>query len=104
MFAIYLIAVTSLKTEECETMFGEARSTLLSKYSHGTQQALVNAKFLKSLNIYSLQAFALFLLALRRGYDPHTLWILTGAVFAYLKGWAFIEMEQTTKFRHSTPR
>jgi hypothetical protein len=79
MFAIYLIAVTSLKTEECETMFGEPRSTLLSKYSHGTQQALVNAKFLKSLNLYSLQAFALFLLALRRGYDPHTLWILTGA-------------------------
>ena len=79
MFSIYLIAVTSLKTEECEAMFGEPRSALLSKYSHGTQQALVNAKFLKSLSLYTLQAFALFLLALRRGYDPHTLWVLTGA-------------------------
>lgn len=63
MFAIYLIAVTSLKAEECETMFGEPRSSLLSKYSHGTQQALVNAKFLKSLNLYSLQAYALFLVS-----------------------------------------
>jgi hypothetical protein len=72
MFAIYLLAVTSLKAEECESMFGESRTSLLSKYSHGAQQALINAKFLRSLNLYSLQAFSLFLLALRRGYDPHT--------------------------------
>jgi Fungal specific transcription factor domain len=84
MFAIYLLAVTSLKTEECEAMFGESRSALLSKYSHGTQQALVNAKFLKSLNLYSLQAYALLLLALRRDYDPHTFWVLTGAAVSFL--------------------
>jgi hypothetical protein len=63
MFAIYLISVTSLRNEDCETMFGETRAYLLSKYSHATQQALVNGKFLKSVNLYSLQAFALFLVS-----------------------------------------
>ncbi|KAG0648751.1 Aurofusarin cluster transcription factor aurR2 [Hyphodiscus hymeniophilus] len=79
MFAIYLLSVTSLKSEECETMFGETRAALVSKYSQATQQALVNGRFLKSVNLYSLQAFALYLLALRRGYDPQSMWVLTGA-------------------------
>lgn len=63
MFAIYLIAVTSLKTEECEAMFGETRSNLLAKYSQGAQQALINGKYLKSANLYSLQAFCLYLVS-----------------------------------------
>lgn len=63
MFAIYLISVTSLRTEDCETMYGETRANLLSKYSHAAQQALINGKFLKSVNLYSLQAFSLFLVS-----------------------------------------
>jgi hypothetical protein len=78
MFSIYLLAVTSLEPEECESMFGDTRSNLLSKYSHGTQQALVNAKFMKSLNLTTLNALALYLLAVRKFYDPHSFWLLTG--------------------------
>jgi hypothetical protein len=63
MFAIYLISVTSLKSEECETMFGESRAILISKYSQASQQALINGKFLKSVNLYSLQAFCLYLVS-----------------------------------------
>ena len=63
MFAIYLLAVTSLGDEECVEMFDESRRSLLSKYSHATQQALVNAKFLKSLDITVLQAYALYLVS-----------------------------------------
>lgn len=63
MFAIYLISVTSLRSEECETMFGETRATLISKYSQAAQQALINGKFLKSVNLYSLQAFCLYLVS-----------------------------------------
>jgi len=63
MFAVYLLAVTSLQNEDCQNMFGEQRNTLLSKYAHGTQQALINARFLKSLNIGTLQAFLLFLVS-----------------------------------------
>lgn len=78
MFAIYFLAVTSLTTEDCQSMFGASRLQLLSKYSHGTQQALINSKFLKSLNILTLQSMVLYLLGVRKCYDPHSLWILTG--------------------------
>jgi hypothetical protein len=61
MFAIYFLAVTSLGNEDCEAMFGEPRSTLVAKYSHATQQALINSKFLKSLNILTLQSLLVFL-------------------------------------------
>ena len=63
MFSIYLLAVTSLQTEECESMFGETRNNLLTKYSHATQQALVNARFMKSLSLTTLQAYALLLVS-----------------------------------------
>ncbi|KAE8441170.1 hypothetical protein EG329_005799 [Mollisiaceae sp. DMI_Dod_QoI] len=78
MFAIYFLAVTSLTTEDCQSMFGASRPQLLAKYSHGTQQALINARFLKSLNILTLQSLVLYLLGVRKCYDPHSLWILTG--------------------------
>jgi hypothetical protein len=63
MFSIYLLAVTSLQPEECQAMFGESRDNLLSKYSHAVQQSLINAKFMKSLNLTTLQAFALYLVS-----------------------------------------
>jgi hypothetical protein len=70
MFAIYFLAVSSLRNEDCEAMFGEQRAMLLTKYSHATQQALINSKFLKSLNIFTLQALILFLV---RAFQSHYL-------------------------------
>lgn len=64
MFAIYHISVTSLQDEDCKNMFGEPRSRLLERYSRGTQQALVNSRFLKSLNIITLQALVYYLVCL----------------------------------------
>lgn len=61
MFSVYFLAVTSLQNEDCQTMFGEQRSTLLARYAQGTQQALVNARFLKSLNMGTLQAYIFYL-------------------------------------------
>ena len=63
MFSIYLMSIISLDGAQCETMFAEQRGSLISKYSRGFQQALINAKFMKSLNIMTLQAFALFLVS-----------------------------------------
>lgn len=63
MFAIYLIAIISLESEECESMFADSRSNLISKYSHGTQQALINAKFMKSTNLTTLNALVLYLVS-----------------------------------------
>jgi ABC-type spermidine/putrescine transport system permease subunit I len=63
MFSIYLLAITSLSSQECEGMFNEQRSDLLTKYSHATQQALINARFLKSLSLSTLQAFCIYLVS-----------------------------------------
>lgn len=63
MFSIYLLAVTSLSSQECETMFHVARTDLLTKYSHATQQALVNARFLKSLSLSTLHALCIYLVS-----------------------------------------
>lgn len=63
MFVIYLLSIGSLKEDECEGTFGEPRSLLLSRYSHATQQALINVKYIKSLNLTALQAYCLFLVS-----------------------------------------
>ena len=63
MFSIYFLAVTSLGNDDCQSMFGESRATLLTKYAHGTQQALINSRFLKSLNILTLQALMIYLVS-----------------------------------------
>lgn len=64
MFGIYLMAIISLRDEECEDTYGESKAALISKYSHATQQALINANYLRSLNITVLQAFTLFLVSI----------------------------------------
>ncbi|RAL59877.1 hypothetical protein DID88_000504 [Monilinia fructigena] len=79
MFVIYLLSIGSLKDDECENTFNEPRGILLSRYSHATQQALINVKYIKSLNLTTLQAYCLFLLAARKHYDAHAFWILTGS-------------------------
>ena len=61
MFNIYLLAVTSMQPEECLSMLGDSRDSLLAKYSSAAQQALINARFMKSLNLTTLQAFTLYM-------------------------------------------
>ena len=63
MFAIYSSAVNSMTEEECQRMIGEARLTLLDRYTFATHQALLRAKFLKTSDIVLLQAFVLFLVS-----------------------------------------
>lgn len=78
LFSIYFLAVVSLTNQECENHFGEGRQKLLVKYTRGVQQALVNAKLLRTLNLTTLQAFMLYLIGGRRLYDAHTIWTLSG--------------------------
>ncbi len=61
MFAIYHIAIASLDEQECQSMFGESRTILQAKYSNATQQALCNAKVLKTSDVMVLQALSLYL-------------------------------------------
>jgi hypothetical protein len=48
MFGIYSMAVLSLSPEPCKEIFGMDRDDLLTKYQFGSQQALMNAGYLRS--------------------------------------------------------
>lgn len=79
LFSIYHFAVTSLTDEQCQEMFnGHGQAELLDRLHAATRQALVNAHFLRTTELMTLQAYLLFLLAVRTVYDSHTFWILTG--------------------------
>ncbi|KAI1420697.1 fungal-specific transcription factor domain-containing protein [Xylaria sp. FL1777] len=78
MFAIYLMAITSLTDDEVEQSFNESRSNLLAKYQHGTQQALFNAGFMRMPDLTVLQAYLLYCIGVRHSTDPRSLFCLTG--------------------------
>jgi hypothetical protein len=63
MFAIYFAAITSLTEDEVQSTFGEDRAILLGKFHNATQQALINASFMRSSELMVLQAFFLYLVA-----------------------------------------
>lgn len=64
MFAIYLISVTSMPNEEVEAAFGDSKNALLARYHAASQQALINAQFMSSTELTTLQAFLLYLVSL----------------------------------------
>jgi hypothetical protein len=63
MFVIYFFAANGLKQSECESLFGEDKSVLISRYCTAAQRALITADFISSPNLMSLQAFVLFLVS-----------------------------------------
>ncbi|EKG12880.1 hypothetical protein MPH_09979 [Macrophomina phaseolina MS6] len=77
MFAIYTFAVTSLSHEECQSTFGESKEGLLRKFQFASKIALHRAGFLRSSSLVVLQAYMLYLLAMRPYYDIQTLWSLS---------------------------
>ncbi|KAI0135305.1 fungal-specific transcription factor domain-containing protein [Daldinia grandis] len=78
MFSIYLMAITSIDEEECQATFNESRINLLAKYYYATQQALLNAGFMRNPDLTSLQAYLLYLMGIRQYSDPRSLFCLTG--------------------------
>ncbi|KAK4165247.1 putative transcriptional regulatory protein [Cladorrhinum sp. PSN259] len=78
MFAIYFAAVTSMSEEDVQSAFAEDKAILLNKFHGATQQALVNAGFMRSTDIMALQALFLYLLCVRQYVDPRSLFCLIG--------------------------
>lgn len=63
MFGIYSSAVVSMSEDECMTIFGEDRDTLILRYRNGCQQALINTGFLRTSDLKVLTALFLFLVS-----------------------------------------
>ncbi|PKX90754.1 putative C6 transcription factor [Aspergillus novofumigatus IBT 16806] len=78
LFAIYYFAVFSMSDADCLLEFNQTRKHLMSRYRTAVCQALVSASWLKTTALPVLQAYSLFLIAMRAQIDSHTFWILTG--------------------------
>ena len=63
LFSIYLSSVASVGDDVCQRVLDETRSDLVLRFSEAAEQALVNAEFLKSTNILTLQALTLYLVS-----------------------------------------
>ena len=86
MFAIYAVAVVSLKDDQCKRRFGEHRKVLLSHYISATKWALSRAKFMGTISVVVLQALVLHLFSVRNTYSPRTVWNLTGVAIRIAEG------------------
>ncbi|KAF7118657.1 hypothetical protein CNMCM5793_008195 [Aspergillus hiratsukae] len=78
LFVIYYFAVFSMSDDDSLQEFNQSRNHLMSRYRTAVFQALVNASWLKTTEMPVLQAYTLFLVAMRTQIDAHTFWILTG--------------------------
>jgi hypothetical protein len=86
MFAIYSVAIMSLKDDECTQQLSENRNTLLSQYITNTEVALSRAKFMETTSLVTLQALVLHLLSVREIYEPRAVWTLTGVAIRIAQG------------------
>ena len=63
MFAIYLSATATMTEEQCVQFLETSKPVLVKRFANATQQALVNARFLKSTELVVLQALTLYLVS-----------------------------------------
>lgn len=63
LFSIYFIALISMTDDEVMETFKEDKKRLTARYHHGSQQALINAGFMRSPDIVVLQALVMYLVS-----------------------------------------
>ncbi|KAM3519302.1 hypothetical protein NHJ13051_007593 [Beauveria bassiana] len=78
MFAIFLMAVSSLDEQEVQQRLQADRQELLGQLFAGLQQALINANIMRSADLATLQAFLLYMLAIRWFLDPRHVFSVMG--------------------------
>lgn len=64
IFSFYLVAILSLEDDECYSLLGEEKPVIAARYSNSVRQALINADFLRSSSLLTLQAYVMFLVSL----------------------------------------
>ncbi|KAJ4317810.1 hypothetical protein N0V84_007172 [Fusarium piperis] len=101
MFSIYYAAVTSMEEDDVMTNFGSAKAELNLKYRLGLEHALAKADFLSEPNIVLVQAFAIFLMLVRRHDNPRYVWMMTGLLIRMAQ--AIGLHRDGSRFRHLTP-
>ncbi|ERT03289.1 hypothetical protein HMPREF1624_01596 [Sporothrix schenckii ATCC 58251] len=80
LFSIYYATVTSYQPAAYQTAFGEDKAVALDRYRAGMERALVQARFLESPSLPTLQALTLFLRMSRAHSPGQSIWVLYGMV------------------------
>ena len=62
-FAIYFAAIHTLSHPSCMTLFGEERRLLLERFKNDLEDLLVQADFLNSSDIVTLQALTIYIVS-----------------------------------------
>ncbi|UPK91317.1 hypothetical protein LCI18_002252 [Fusarium solani-melongenae] len=101
MFSIYYAAVTSMEEDDVMTNFGSTKAELNLKYRLGLEHALAKADFLNDPNIVLVQAFAIFLLLVRRHDSPRYVWMMTGLLIRMAHALGL--HRDGSRFPHLTP-
>ncbi|RSM18131.1 hypothetical protein CDV31_003053 [Fusarium ambrosium] len=101
MFSIYYAAVTSMEEDDVTTNFGSAKAELNLKFRLGLEHALAKADFLNDPNIVLVQAFAIFLMLVRRHDSPRYVWMMTGLLIRMAQALGL--HRDGSRFPHLTP-
>ncbi len=64
LFSIYTMAAVSLSEDECKDLLGYSRGEALQRFSNGVRQSLIQANFLKTYDLETLQALVIYLVSL----------------------------------------
>ncbi|KAI3396428.1 hypothetical protein diail_12148 [Diaporthe ilicicola] len=80
LFSIYTLAVVSMTKEESEEVLGMPREKALAKFSAGLRSCMIRLGFLKTHDLFTLQALVIYLISLQGRYNRHASWILNGVV------------------------
>lgn len=61
LFSIYTLATVTMSKEECEELLGMPRNKALGRFSQGVRLALTRMGFLKTHDLFTLQALVIYL-------------------------------------------
>ncbi|KAI0188416.1 fungal-specific transcription factor domain-containing protein [Astrocystis sublimbata] len=77
-FAVYYAAITSLTPTDCMHNLRQSRAQLATHFQSGIEQALLEADYLNSTSLETLQALTLYICCLRSHNGSRASWALLG--------------------------
>lgn len=84
-FAAYFAAVTSMSSEECLDYFGEEKDVLSARYKRYTERVLIQADYLNSLEITTLQGLTIYIVSVSEPANVFVPSLCKAKVYMYME-------------------
>ncbi|KAK0376198.1 C6 zinc finger protein [Colletotrichum limetticola] len=78
LFAVYSMSIVSMTDDECLAMLGSTCKAAFWRFSSGVRASLLQAQFLKSHDLTTLQALVLHIMSIQGRCNIHGAWVLNG--------------------------